>query len=558
MSDDQHPATDPDGERLVLAKKVGRSLPQSKRVRFYEAWVQAGSPEEVVYSLQNTSEGMSVSFPDLDLRFSGKGTYKVAKAVLSGLRWEGNAINRRIRDLREEMAERAILLITPETSKRLHGDGSLFDSMDWSNALPVLREYCEGNEAALLGLQILADVLDEPGGARIVTDVATRLKGGISDLAVSMPEYLDYLPLKLRSQFKARWEEIGKPSLLVRDKGTNEETGRENMNFPQLSMCLNADQGDELSPAEWERASQTVMQRESRPVPHVSLDGWLEFTPLSCLARKEALVQWVEGYAKRALREGSEKDIEFSTLARKALRRAEVLMWRSDIFDQARYKAEAFIGATFQAEWLPAEPMLWLFQRPWYLDKADAELCLPGFEGLVVGQLIFREGDSLLSAIMGVVVDEKTRDSTLGLPEHGRAAILELNVPLGEVVGAYPSALHKTICAAEFLKQRVVQRAKQYAPRVEQRKAKKKGVILPPVSVIHLRRAEYAAPGSSGGGLGDSKEDRYSRRWVVRTHPRRQFYPKAGEHRVIWVPEHVKGPEDKPLIVRPTIYRADR
>lgn len=431
MSDGHTPEFNPEEERIVSARKVRRSLPQSKRVRFYAAWEAAGSPPEVRYSFKETSHGVEVHFPDLDLSFSGKGSTKIARAILSGLRSERRDIDKRLHDLREKM------------------------------------------------------------------------------------------------------------------------------DFPQLGMSLNADEDDELSPGEWARAWQPV-RREKATTPHVDLEGWTEFTPLSCLARKDALVRWIEGYAKRAVREGNEQDVAFSTSARKALRRAEVLMWRSDIFDQARHKAEAFVGATFQTEWLPAEPMLWLFQRPWYLDKTDAEVCGPGFEGMVVGQLVYREGDAMLSAIMGAVVSDRIRDTDSGLPHHGQAAILELNVPVGELVGAYPSALHRTICAAEFLKQKVVRRSQQNAPKSAQRAAKKKGVTLPSVSVVHLRRAEYVAPGSNGRGTSDPKEDRYSRRWIVRSFPRRQWYPSRKEHRVVWVKEHVKGPADKPLIVRPVIYRADR
>lgn len=41
----------------------------------------------------------------------------------------------------------------------------------------------------------------------------------------------------------------------------------------------------------------------------------------------------------------------------------------------------------------------------------------------------------------------------------------------------------------------------------------------------------------------------WSRRWVVRGHWRRQYYPKTDTHDWKYIYEYVKGPEDKPLII---------
>jgi hypothetical protein len=62
-----------------------------------------------------------------------------------------------------------------------------------------------------------------------------------------------------------------------------------------------------------------------------------------------------------------------------------------------------------------------------------------------------------------------------------------------------------------------------------------------PVSVILLRR-------KSGRGL-ENTEVEWSHRWLVRGHWRNQWYSTLKEHRLIYINPHIKGPDDKPLIV---------
>lgn len=74
-----------------------------------------------------------------------------------------------------------------------------------------------------------------------------------------------------------------------------------------------------------------------------------------------------------------------------------------------------------------------------------------------------------------------------------------------------------------------------------------KAAGLPPeagdVRVIDLRRPSGATPGSSS-------TVEYSHRWMVSGHWRNQWMPASKTHRAQWIAPHVKGPEDKPLVVR--------
>lgn len=75
------------------------------------------------------------------------------------------------------------------------------------------------------------------------------------------------------------------------------------------------------------------------------------------------------------------------------------------------------------------------------------------------------------------------------------------------------------------------------------------------VRVVTLRR-------SSGGGQTEDVDDEFgpewSHRWVVRGHWRKQWYASEGVHRMIWISPFVKGPVDKPLIVKDRVFEVVR
>ena len=69
------------------------------------------------------------------------------------------------------------------------------------------------------------------------------------------------------------------------------------------------------------------------------------------------------------------------------------------------------------------------------------------------------------------------------------------------------------------------------------------------VRLIDVRRKRYPSQGR------ESYAREYDHRWSVRGHWRNQWYPSRGVHRPKWIEEHVRGPEDMPLIEKPTVYR---
>ena len=70
------------------------------------------------------------------------------------------------------------------------------------------------------------------------------------------------------------------------------------------------------------------------------------------------------------------------------------------------------------------------------------------------------------------------------------------------------------------------------------------------VKVIRLRHVTHKSPS------GESQPVDWSHRWVVNGHWRMQP-TKTGVKR-IWIMPHVKGPDDKPLVLKETVFVLDR
>jgi hypothetical protein len=81
-----------------------------------------------------------------------------------------------------------------------------------------------------------------------------------------------------------------------------------------------------------------------------------------------------------------------------------------------------------------------------------------------------------------------------------------------------------------------------------QRQARREGwKSVPPVRVIRLREPAARSRGDAGSDV------EWSHRWLVGEHWRRQWYPASGQHRPKLIHSYVKGPADKPLVVRETV-----
>lgn len=71
------------------------------------------------------------------------------------------------------------------------------------------------------------------------------------------------------------------------------------------------------------------------------------------------------------------------------------------------------------------------------------------------------------------------------------------------------------------------------------------------VTVITLRREASTTPSQE-------TDIEWSHRWLVRGHWRNQWYPSIKQHRKRYVPKYIKGPVDKPLIIKTRVFEFNR
>lgn len=92
-------------------------------------------------------------------------------------------------------------------------------------------------------------------------------------------------------------------------------------------------------------------------------------------------------------------------------------------------------------------------------------------------------------------------------------------------------------------------------PRSTARRLARSGFSDPRLRVVALRRADKPCLNEPGGS--DVQRD-YTHRWLVRGHWRNQWFPSIQDHKPRWIAQHLKGPEDKPLVVKETVFDLKR
>lgn len=87
--------------------------------------------------------------------------------------------------------------------------------------------------------------------------------------------------------------------------------------------------------------------------------------------------------------------------------------------------------------------------------------------------------------------------------------------------------------------------------RPARRRAQRAGLQVPDqsVRVVRLHAGDYQAHPRAGAAM----PVEWSHRWLVSGHWRQQWYPSRGQHLAKYILPHVKGPADKPLIVKDTV-----
>jgi hypothetical protein len=99
-----------------------------------------------------------------------------------------------------------------------------------------------------------------------------------------------------------------------------------------------------------------------------------------------------------------------------------------------------------------------------------------------------------------------------------------------------------------LMQQRISVRHKEQPDRPLRRQGRRLKFSERQVVVVKLRRERGEQHEPSG------ESANYSHRFIVGGHWRDQWYPSLNVHRQVWISPYVKGPEDKPLIVKRRAY----
>lgn len=166
--------------------------------------------------------------------------------------------------------------------------------------------------------------------------------------------------------------------------------------------------------------------------------------------------------------------------------------------------------------------------------------------GVPYGKMIMRSFSMFMTAGQGIS-DEIGMVANAEDLKAGR--ITKRNVSESEVLDNTPT-LRLLKAAWILMQQEDVSETREAEPsRNSAKRIRRQGGDPGKVRIVDIRRKRYASQGR------EQYAREYDHRWKVRGHWRNQWYPSRGVHRPKWIEEHVRGPEDAPLIERDTVYR---
>jgi hypothetical protein len=131
----------------------------------------------------------------------------------------------------------------------------------------------------------------------------------------------------------------------------------------------------------------------------------------------------------------------------------------------------------------------------------------------------------------------------------GRPLITSYSVEIG-AMRAETAELCRYARAMWALMQQPLAAVGEMTPdRAQRRRLQKDNQPPGPVVVVTLRRRTGPAADQHDAAA----QVEWSHRWMVRGHWRNHWHPRLGVHRPMWINEHIKGPDDKPLVLREKI-----
>lgn len=267
------------------------------------------------------------------------------------------------------------------------------------------------------------------------------------------------------------------------------------------------------------------------------------------LAARREMVEMSRGYVAEAGRVWDRITPEARRAIETARRQVEdmrdgELYFVNDEMTRIAATAGATLPVTaIEREELPSPTGVMIYDAPVMttsvLTKPDAD----GDEMPIVG-FLWGQAERYGSA-PGVMIAPISTDGTrLSLLEaEGRT--IARGWPYGEAIpeGMVPDPDAQVLRATWLLmSQRLAATETEQVPRAERRRCEKAGVPST-VNVVRVRKHEQRPTDGA-------RDVEWSHRWLVAGHWRRQWCPSVGAHRPTWIAGHVKGPAEKPLVLK--------
>lgn len=225
---------------------------------------------------------------------------------------------------------------------------------------------------------------------------------------------------------------------------------------------------------------------------------------------------------------------------------APAYLWTDDISHAILADETPLPAHTVSPESLATPVMWWAWERAWAIGSAssrnESEVRLEA--ALVVD---YQDADTIpafLAFIYGGFTSEAFVMTHHSVP-YGQypyeGDLVEFDQPL----------IRGWLRQLSFLNSPYIPKQERQPSRAARRASARNGDRrLEDVTFVDLRRVREASVDPGDG----SRE--YKHRWIVRAHHRAQWYPSTQEHRLIWIPPYIKGPDGAPMLEH--VYRVKR
>jgi hypothetical protein len=230
------------------------------------------------------------------------------------------------------------------------------------------------------------------------------------------------------------------------------------------------------------------------------------------------------------------------------LRRAQVVLWRSDLWTAAITGAdEIFCGTMIDPEVFTPPVQLWIPDRDFFYSDVHAAIMRVEPRANMVAVIIYRTEDAVYYA---PIIGPPISDNMLrNMPENERDALLlekmyfrirPVKISIKDPVPEGAGNIAEIVALATFMNQPVAEIKTMGLARAERRRRERTGEKCPTIRVVMLRHVQHAKTTA-----GETVDWKYQ--WIVSGHWRKQWHPSTQTHTPMFISSYIKGPEGKPL-----------